>query len=438
MNLRFNQLLTSIKRHQIFTESCNGQDNGLPILKIKSIFVFNIFFILAIIPILLLRINQGNKFMLIIDSLTILFLVFSCLLIYFKKYELSTFITVVIIPSLGFTTAFLSDSPVTGIFSILCLMQGIFIMVLPSLKIKIMYTLSYSFALILLFLKNHDNPYMIYPTLMLIIAFTILFILFSDYLEKQNKSLINIKMSLKDTNLKLVATNHSLVNKNDDLKTFSHIMSHDLKAPARTVISYTGLLKRKLKLQEGDETAFFHFIENAGKEMITLIDELMLFQKVEQESIVLEKLDLHQLLEDLKSNYLFEIENNKLHFTIRNIPNIHGNSTFIKILMNNLISNAIKYQHKKLNHIPNIKIEGEETEDLVIIYFSDNGIGIDQQYIDILFEPFKRYHSKLDYNGTGLGMTICKKVMDKQMGSIEVLKTSLEGTTFKLSFMKTQ
>jgi len=111
----------------------------------------------------------------------------------------------------------------------------------------------------------------------------------------------------------------------------------------------------------------------------------------------------------------------------------------LKTLFSNLITNATKYQPKnKEGHIPIIKIWAKESDQSTEVYISDNGIGIKKDYIPKLFSPFKRFHSNDEYKGTGLGMSICKRVMENHNGQIEVFQTSESGTTFKLTFQYTQ
>lgn len=249
------------------------------------------------------------------------------------------------------------------------------------------------------------------------------------FIEKQESKLAN---SLNTQKL----LNSTLKDRNKTLNTFSHIMSHDLKAPLRNTVSFIQLIRKKFQFENEKQKQYFQIIEDSTKEMKVLIDELLLYQKVESEAITFESIELKNLISELSSNIQKGPLNKKLQIDISTLPKINGNSILLKALFSNLISNSIKFQPKeKDNHTPIIKIWSYENMPKYFeIFISDNGIGIQEEYINNLFQPFKRYHSKKEYEGTGLGMSICKSVMERHSGFIELSKTS--GCTFKLTFPK--
>jgi len=137
--------------------------------------------------------------------------------------------------------------------------------------------------------------------------------------------------------------------------------------------------------------------------------------------------------------YKYEIINKEVAFEVGKLPEVTGNQQLLRTLFHNLISNAIKYQPKcKPNYIPKISINSSDDSNYHFIIVSDNGIGIKEEYIENLFTPFKRFHTNSEYEGTGLGMSICRKVMQKHGSSIELLETSTNGSKFKLAFKKSK
>ena len=171
--------------------------------------------------------------------------------------------------------------------------------------------------------------------------------------------------------------------------------------------------------------------------MQVLIDELLLLHKVENETIPFENCDLNEIVKEVASYFRHDIAEKKAEINISNLPIIKCNKTLIGALLKNLISNSIKFQPKdKPNHIPVIKIwhETDSKNGLNLIFISDNGVGIDTTYMEKLFEPFKRFYNQSEYKGTGLGMSICIRIMDRHKGTIAVAETSSKGTTFKLCF----
>lgn len=181
-------------------------------------------------------------------------------------------------------------------------------------------------------------------------------------------------------------------------------MSHDLKAPLITISSFSQLIKQKVKFENESNKQYFDFIENSTNEMKTLIEELLLYNKVESESHDFATINLNDLIDAISSTYHYDLSENRIKFILRPLPSVKGNYVLLKTLYRNLISNSIKYQPKeKANDIPQIEIwSSTDQADYIEVYISDNGIGIDEKYIKNLFLPFKRFHSKQEYEGTGL------------------------------------
>jgi len=182
--------------------------------------------------------------------------------------------------------------------------------------------------------------------------------------------------------------------------------------------------------------SLFFIVQSANK-MKTLIEELLIYHKVEHEDIEFEEVAINEILNTTVSNFHLDITENNLKFIVDKLPHIKSNKFLLQILFNNLVSNAIKYQptlHEE--HIPKIEIKAKENLSTIEIYVVDNGIGIESEHLNHLFKPFKRFHTDKAYKGTGLGLSICKRIMDKHSGAIELHQTSKKGTTFKLVFQK--
>ena len=225
--------------------------------------------------------------------------------------------------------------------------------------------------------------------------------------------------------------------KNNEVLLFSQMMSHDLKAPLRNIKSFSDLLKRKIDPQKVDEIEYLRFIIEGTNSMTILIEDLLVYSKASSDIYLFETIVLEDLIERQKVAFRFEIEQQKLIIQNKNLGTIVGYEGSMKILFQNLISNAVKYQsiHKE-NHIPTIVIEHQQDNHYHHIRFGDNGIGIGKENLPYLFEPFRRFHARSQYEGTGLGMSICKKIVDKHHGDISVVSTSENGTTFLIKIPK--
>ena len=273
--------------------------------------------------------------------------------------------------------------------------------------------------------------------LLQVFAFFIIFNQYSKFLKEQDNALNNAIDELTVSNKKQTILNNQLCSKNDELQTFTHIMSHDLKAPLRSIGSFSDLIVNKLKLQ-GNEKEYFSYIKKAVTSMNKLIDDLLMYARVDQTSNSnFIPVNLNEVVAKIEDAYEFEIKNNKLKFDFENLPAVFGSSELLGTIFNNLISNAIKYQPKdNANHIPQIAIFAKSTDDEEIIYVKDNGIGIDEKFKSKLFTAFKRFHTSSEYEGTGLGLTICLRVIQKLNGKLSLAESSNNGTTFKLQFKK--
>ncbi len=219
---------------------------------------------------------------------------------------------------------------------------------------------------------------------------------------------------------------------NKDLEQFAYVASHDMKAPLRNMMSFTQILQRRIKdkIEPKDEEYIEHILSN-GYQMNELIQGILDISKIEkQETLVLKETDLNIVLTKVKMNleHTFEVENAILEYEI--LPTIIANEPQIVQLFQNIIENGIKYNRRKQSQIT---ISHQQDAKQIHLYFRDNGIGINPQYYDKIFEMFKRLHSGFEFKGTGIGLAICKKIALRHKGDLTVEKSSDEGTVFKLS-----
>jgi len=268
---------------------------------------------------------------------------------------------------------------------------------------------------------------------------TLLFIpyVISTFIEKQDGQIFYLNKNLKLRLQEKEGLTKKLKSKNEELITFSHIMTHDLKSPLKNIIALSGLIKKQFEFDNQEQKKYFTYMQESAISMSGLIDDLIAFSKIESEEGKLKLIELNTVIEDVKSHCEFDLTHKNVKLKFLNLPVIYGNRQMLKTLFNNLISNSIKYQPKdQSNHIPSISISHIVNECNYYILIEDNGIGIKSTNKEELFEPFKRFHSNAEYEGTGLGLSICKKVMDKHSGTIKLKSTSENGSTFELSFPK--
>lgn len=264
--------------------------------------------------------------------------------------------------------------------------------------------------------------------------------------SRDRSNLRAAKMRLEDQNATIQKQLESLNTKNQELEkyiesnmqleNFAYIASHDLKAPIRTIISFSQLLKRKLKDQlQGDTKEYLEFIISSSRNMKDLIEDLLTYSRVNSQSLEQRSINVNNLIELIALENQTVIQETQCKIECQNLPkNLKGDRTKLKQLFQNLITNGIKF-HKE-NQAPEITITATEREKDWLFSVADNGIGIEPQYFERIFILFQKLHTNSEYNGTGLGLAICKKIVAQHKGDIWLESTYGEGTTFFFTIAK--
>lgn len=237
---------------------------------------------------------------------------------------------------------------------------------------------------------------------------------------------------LKEVNEEKNLLIEQLKDKNEEILLYSNIMSHDLKAPLRSISGFSELLlKKHPDMSEGDKKLFSYIITGVDS-MRNLINDLLLYSKSNSEDIKLDTINLENLLDEVLATFQFELQDRQVEITKTDLGNFTGHKDSIFLVLQNMISNSIKYQPKDKEHIPKINIQHlkENQKDQIII--SDNGIGLEIDQAKDIFKPFKRLHSKREYEGTGLGMSIVSRLIEKHKGVIKVDSEVNRGTKFTI------
>lgn len=224
-----------------------------------------------------------------------------------------------------------------------------------------------------------------------------------------------------------------LEEKNKELVDFLYIASHDLQEPLRKVQGFGDMLKKKYSGNLGEEGAdYINRMQNASGRMQKLIDALLLYSRVTTKGRSFEPTDLNQVLKDVISDLEFSIEKAEAQVTVEKLPVIMADEMQIREVFLNLISNAIKF--RKQNEPLEIKIHhvngDNNSQKNIQLAVEDNGIGIDEKYADKVFEVFQKLHSAQEYAGTGIGLSICKKIIERHGGTISFKSEPGRGTRF--------
>lgn len=251
----------------------------------------------------------------------------------------------------------------------------------------------------------------------------------NDLVLKKNDELKHTYHLIEEKNKDLVDINEKLKVLNVDLQQFASMASHDMREPLRTISNFGSLLRKRSK---GDETSqeFLDFIINAAKRMSGLLDDLIDYARAGIPKDEVRAVDLNNIVLMAQQNLNRLIVENQGSIETAELPTLIGHQTLFLQLFQNLISNGLKFHQKDI--APIVKISMALKNDFVVIQFSDNGIGIEEQFLKKVFEPFLRLHAVGVYEGSGIGLATCKKIMEFYQGQIEVNSTLGKGTTFEL------
>ncbi len=243
------------------------------------------------------------------------------------------------------------------------------------------------------------------------------------------KAIVNIVLRQAEE-LALLA--NDLERSNAELKKFAYVASHDLQEPLNQVANYVQLLEmRYSEALDLDAKEFIGFAVEGVNQMQTLIDDVLAYSKVDILGIEWGLTDMETALQRSLSHVRSRISETDAIVTFDPMPTIVADSTQLMQLFQNLIANAIKF--RKPDETPQIHISVQRQEDDWLFSISDNGIGIEPQYFDRIFVIFQRLHTRDEYPGSGMGLTICKKIVECHRGQIWVTSEPGRGATFSFT-----
>lgn len=208
---------------------------------------------------------------------------------------------------------------------------------------------------------------------------------------------------------------------------FISVASHDLREPLRLISSYLGLLEIEFGTELNEQAIeYIHMVINNANRMQRLIESLLTYSKVGQE-VTLQRVNLKHIAQHCMFNLSLKIDETQADITMDNLPTVIASESHMMQLLQNLIENAIKFHGKQP---PQIHISSEEFPDHWLFSVQDNGIGMRTEYTDKIFTMFQRLHSHDEYPGTGIGLTLCQRIVEEYGGKIWVTSVEGQGSTF--------
>jgi signal transduction histidine kinase len=247
---------------------------------------------------------------------------------------------------------------------------------------------------------------------------------------RQNQSSLESKhQELLLTNKRLQDTTGALTRSNKDLEAFASIASHDLKEPLRMISMYTQLLRKNIGPEMNtDQAEFMGYILDGTNHMQKLLDDILDYARVGRSQERVRLIDIDDVVYYVQKLMAAAIHESKAQIMIADdLPEVYGRYSELVQVVQNILSNGIKFRKKDVSPIITIRYTREPGSHL--IQFSDNGIGMDQRYAHKVFQMFERLHNKAEYNGTGIGLALCNKVISQLGGQIWLDSELGVGTT---------
>nr|WP_256379080.1 response regulator [Chitinophaga sp. SYP-B3965] len=238
------------------------------------------------------------------------------------------------------------------------------------------------------------------------------------------------EMKVRELNNQLVKSNVHLIAVNEELDRFAFAASHDLQEPLRKIRVFSDLILSK-KGKEEDVDKYMVKITNAAARMQQLVNDLLRFSRHALQGGDFVVTDLNTVVKEAMTELEMKITSTNAVIRIDALPSIPVIPVLMRQVFFNLISNAIKFSKKEVQ--PEVHIYAENSSAVHKVFIKDNGIGIDNQYLEDIFSVFKRLHSYHEIEGTGIGLSICKKIMDQHNGTITATSQADQGSTFILS-----
>ncbi|QRK12032.1 PAS domain-containing protein [Archangium violaceum] len=249
--------------------------------------------------------------------------------------------------------------------------------------------------------------------------------------ERARQHTAELLENLRKTQAELAQRAQELARSNADLEQFAYVASHDLQEPLRMVASYVQLLSRRYKGKlDADADEFIRYAVDGATRMQALINDLLAYSRVGTRGKELMPVPLEKSLERALSHLRLALRESGAEVKVEPLPWVLGDETQLVQLLQNLVGNAVKFRGE---HPPLIRVSTTREADTITVTVEDNGIGIEPQYYERIFAIFQRLHAKEEYPGTGIGLSICKKIVERHGGRIWVESTPGQGSTFRFT-----
>lgn len=240
-----------------------------------------------------------------------------------------------------------------------------------------------------------------------------------------------LETRVRERTAELNDANTELQRSNRELQDFAFVASHDLQEPLRKIQAFGDRLTTKHGPQLTDEARdYLTRMQSAASRMHTLINDLLTFSRVTTKAQPFVETDLDKVAREVLSDLEIRVQESEGRVELGELPTIQADPLQMRQLMQNLIGNALKFHRPDTPPLITIMSDGRSTEGFLTVTFADNGIGFDEKYLDRIFTPFQRLHGRNEYEGTGIGLAVCRKIVERHGGTLTARSTPGEGSTF--------
>jgi len=247
-------------------------------------------------------------------------------------------------------------------------------------------------------------------------------------IERQ-RSQTTLKRHLANLESLIQERTRELERSNEELSDFASIASHDLSEPLRKIITFGDRLLGRMNQEDAKGMDYLRRMRKAAMRMQELIDNLLGYSMVSRQPRRLESIDLNQIVNESLLNLESRLDETRGTVNVQDLPEIEADPVQMCQLFQNLVGNSLKYHKDDVAPVVNISCRSSSGETVKII-IEDNGIGFNENHSQRIFRPFQRLHTQNHFQGTGMGLAICKKIVDRHKGSIQVKSTPNKGSTF--------
>jgi light-regulated signal transduction histidine kinase (bacteriophytochrome) len=225
----------------------------------------------------------------------------------------------------------------------------------------------------------------------------------------------------------------------DELEAFTYSVSHDLRAPLRHVSGFAQLLRQRAGDQLDEvSTRYVDTITTSAERMGQLIDDLLVLSRIGRTEIQRTRVALEDLVTPIVAEQRAAATDRQLDVQIAPMPDVHGDASLLKLAFTNLVSNAVKYSRKREDARVEVGVQSVDEFGSVVLFVRDNGVGFDMQYVDRLFGVFQRLHRQDEFEGTGIGLAIVRRVVHRHGGRVWAEGVVGGGATFFLSLPRAE